>query len=260
MKKAIFCVFVLFAGIFANAQETKNIVYDARAQVRKVGEFKALEVSSAITVYLSQGNECSLAISAESDASAVKTEVKNGVLKIYVEGGFWKKWNRGDKKVKAYITVRDIEKIAASGACMVRITDKLSSPELNIVLTGASSVKGEIKAGIVRMSLSGASSTSATVSCRDLKMDLSGASSGNLSGLTDNLQIVVSGASNLKAYDLVTSTCSAEVSGASSLKVNVMKEFTKIEASGASSIRYKGNATIKNFEASGTSSVKKESR
>ncbi len=260
MKKITGIGLFLLAALFAFAQDTKNIVYDAHAERRNVGDFKAVEVSNAIALYLSQGKECAVAISAENETAKVRTEVKNGVLKIYLEEGVWRKWNRNELRVKAYVTVKNIERITASGACMVRITDKLSSPDLKIVLTGASNLKGEIKAEMLKMDISGASSATATVTGGTLGLVVSGASSGNFTGTAGNLQVDVSGASNLKAYDLAANTCSAEASGASSVRVQVTGEFIRANASGASSIRYKGNASARNFEASGASSIKKDSR
>ena len=257
MKKILFNVFLLLSAILVYAQDTKNIVYDTKAEVRKVGEFKGIEVSNAIALYLSQGREPALAISAEENASNVKTEVVNGILKIYVEGNFLKKWSRGDKMVKAYDTVKNIERIIANGGSQIRITDKITSPDLKISLNGASNLKGEIQSDVLRMDFSGASSSTATLNCKTIRIDLSGASTGSFTGNADNLDIDVSGASNLKAYDLVTAICSAEASGASSVKVNVTKEFKKLEASGASSIHYKGNANAKNVESSMASLHKK---
>lgn len=256
----LFNVLLLLTGILVYAQDTKNIVYDTKAELRKVDEFKGIEVSNAIALYLSQGRKSAIAISAEENASNVKTEVVNGILKIYVEGNFWKKWRRSDKMVKAYVTVKNIEKIIANGASLIRITDKITSPDLKITLNGASNLKGDIKSDILRLDFSGASSSTATLNCKTIRIDLSGASTGSFIGNADNLDIDVSRASNLKAYDLVATTCSAEASGGSSVKVNVTKEFTKLEASGASSIHYRGNAFVKNVESSGASSIKKDSR
>jgi len=260
MKKIFLSLLVVAFAATSFAQNTKSVVYDANAEIRKVDAFKAVEVSSAITMYLSQGSETAVAISVENgDKNKVKTEVKNGVLKIYMESDFWGKWNSNNSRVKAYVTVKEIEKIVVSGASQVRITDKITASALKVVVSGASNLKGDIKADDLKFDLTGASSTNASLSSNTLKLEISGASTANLSGSANSLDIDASGASNLKAYDLVANTCTAEASGASSIKVNVTKEFSKIEASGASSIHYKGDAAIKNFESSGSSSIKKDS-
>lgn len=241
MKKII--SIVLFASVcfVAGAQNVKNVVHDANAELRRVESFNAVAVSSAITLYLSQGSENAVAISTDGgDNAKIKTEVKNGVLRIYPESGVWGKWNWGsDRKMKAYVTVKDLKRLQASGACKVIITDKINVTDLHIEITGASTLKGELAA-------------------ERIKMELSGASNATLSGTAGNLDIEATGASTLRASDLVVNVCSAEASGASSMRLNVQKEFARIEASGASSIHYKGDASFKNFESSGASSIKKD--
>lgn len=259
MKKIIFSILVASVTLISYAQNTKNVVYDANAEIRKVDNFTAVEISSAITLYLSQGNENAVAISIQGiDKEKVKTEVKSGTLKIYVENSFWgSRWN--DVRIKAYVTVKNIDKIQATGASQVKITDKLVVGNLKVIANGASSVKGDIKADDLKFDLSGASSINTSLSTTKLRIEVSGASTASVNGNATELDIHASGASNIKAYDLVAGSCSAEASGASSIKVNVTKEFTKVEASGASSIHYKGDAAVKNFESSGASSIKKDS-
>ncbi|MDE3235753.1 MAG: DUF2807 domain-containing protein [Bacteroidota bacterium] len=260
MKKIILAAIVLLGAMpLTKAQDTKNVVYDANAEIRKVSDFTGVDVSNAISLYLSQGKESAVAISVDGgDKEKVKTEVKNGVLKIYIDGGFWSKMGWNSSHVKAYVTAKDINKLTASGASRIVIAEKISVGNLKLTLTGASSLKGDLKADNLKAELSGASSMKSSISANNLKVGLSGASTASLSGAANILDIDASGASNLKAYDLAAISCSAEASGASSIKVNVSKEFSKVQASGASSIHYKGDAAVKNFEASGASSIKKD--
>ncbi len=230
----------LFSVAFVKAQEVKNLVYDANAEARKVGNFSGLDVSGVITVYLSQGNTSGVAISADGgDKAKIMTEVKNGVLHIYTESGFWNKWNWSDRKVKAYVTVTDLNKIVLSGAGQLNIVGTLKAENVKLTATGASVVKGSFNVS-------------------ELSIDLSGASNATLKGQAGNLKIDVSGASVLKGYDLNAINCDASTSGASNIRINVEKSFSKLEASGASSIRYKGNPVIQNIQSSGASSIKKE--
>ncbi len=261
MKKSIFALILIMASVSAFSQDTKNLVYDTNAEVRKVGSFKSVDISNAITLYLSQGTELAVAISVENgDKDKVRTEVKNGVLKIYYESEnhFWGMHFGRDIRVKAYVTIGDVEKIVSSGASQVRIVDKISATDLKVIVSGASSLKGEIKANNLKLDLTGASSFIATLNCNSLRVGISGASSANIKGTTDLLDVDATGASNLKAFDLAANTCNADASGASTIRVNVIKEFNKVQASGASSIHYRGEAAIKNFEVSGASSVKRD--
>ncbi|MBN8838445.1 MAG: DUF2807 domain-containing protein [Sphingobacteriia bacterium] len=243
MKQTLFILCFMLGFTAIKSQETKNLIYDTKAEKRDVESFNAIEVGSAITLYISQGNTTGVAVSVDGDSNdKLKTEVRNGTLKIFVSNGFWNKWNWGNSvKLKAYVTIKDLAKLNVSGASRTILTDKISVTDLKVTLSGASSLKGDIAAS-------------------NLLLDLSGASTATIGGNTHNLDVRASGASNLKAYALESSSCSAEASGASDIKITVLKEFNKIEASGASSIRYKGEAIIKNFESSGASSIKKDSK
>lgn len=83
MKKWLLVVFMGVCLLQAGAQE-KNIVRDDNVQVRSISGFTGIEVSGAISLYLSQGNEEAVAVSAGSDEDAgrIRTELKNGVLHI----------------------------------------------------------------------------------------------------------------------------------------------------------------------------------
>ncbi|MFZ5978613.1 MAG: hypothetical protein GTN67_10525 [Hydrotalea flava] len=240
MKKIMLMLVILLSLSFVKGQEVKNLVYDANAEVRKVGNFSGLDVSGAVTVYLSQGNTNAVAISADGgDKAKIITEVKNDVLHIYTESGFWNKWNWSDKKIKAYVTVTDLNKIVLSGASQLNIVDQLKGNALKLKATGASYVKGSFNVA-------------------ELSINLSGASNATMKGQVGTLNVDVSGASVIKGYDLTVANCDVSASGASNVRVNVEKTFTRLEASGASSIRYKGNPVIQNIQSSGASSIKKE--
>jgi len=80
MKKILLLMILGFAGVSGWAQ--KFIVNDANAEVRTITSFSAIEVSSAIDLYISQSDEEAIAVSAKDVESRarIKTEVKNAVL------------------------------------------------------------------------------------------------------------------------------------------------------------------------------------
>ncbi|MBN9297233.1 MAG: DUF2807 domain-containing protein [Filimonas sp.] len=238
MKKMILA-FILVLAATGMQLKAQNVVYDANAEVRKVESFKGIEVSGGISVYLSQGKEQAVAVSVDEQKyiSKVRTEVRNGILKIYVESGGWNSWNWGNRKVKAYVTVSTLESLELSGASSMKISGDVNITDLKAEVTGASSLKGSFKGN-------------------SMKLETSGASVATLEGSINSLSMEVSGASVVKAYDLTTANCNVDASGASSVSVTATKEL-KMEASGASSIGYKGDAAIKKIDVSGASTVRK---
>jgi hypothetical protein len=242
MKKVRILLILLICIYQVQAQEGKNLVFDANVEVRTVKGFTGVEVSGAIDLYLSQGKEEAVAISAGNPEALkrIKTEVRNGKLHIYFDGSGWnwKTWSNNNK-MKAYITFIEIHKIEASGACNIKTAEMISSDDLKIQLSGASDFTGEVKT--IR-----------------LRLDASGASNFRISGTSENTDIDVSGACDVKGYELKTDKCKIEASGASVVRITNNKELSA-EASGGSSIFYKGTGIIRDISTSGGASVKRKS-
>jgi len=257
MKK-IFILGLVLLSLVTNAQNS-GLIHDNHAQVRKVGSFTAIKVSSAIDLYLTQSNACQVAVSASNEEYRDKiiTVVDGGTLIIKIDnnnGWFnWKNW--GDQKAKAYVSVKDLDALTASGATNVRFVNKLESPKLKIKLSGASDLKGDLMGGSVSIEVSGASDYKGQLDAKNLVIDGSGASKIELSGKVEDLSVEVSGASDAKLYELTAKGAMVHASGASTANVNV-SQLLKAEASGASNINYKGEASIKEMSNSGASNIR----
>lgn len=236
MKKILLALFIVFS-ISAISQTT---VYDANVQVRNVSGYRGVSISSAIDLYISQGNTEAVAVSAKEDKvrDKIKTEVKDGILYISLEGKDWKNWSMGDQKMKAYVTVKDINRLEASGACNVKVSGTLKTDNLKLHLSGASDFEGSIET-------------------KNIQIEGNGASDVKITGSAEQANIQMTGASDFKGYDFKIDYCKAEVSGAGDIQITVSKELDA-EASGASSIKYKGEAIVKRSNSSGASSIKKK--
>ncbi|HET6994960.1 MAG TPA: head GIN domain-containing protein [Chitinophagaceae bacterium] len=237
MKKIIGIVAAVLLACGLRAQQTMS---DPNVQVREAKNFHAIHVGSAFDIYLSQGNEEKVAVSAasEKDLANITVEVKNGVL--YVGWDKKGKWGRGNKKLKAWISFKMIDELNASGACDVDIAGTIKTKDLNIELSGATDLSGKIEVSNI------------------LTMRLSGASDAKLSGVAPKLNIEANGASSFKGFDFAVDYCNAEASGASDIKITVNKELTA-NASGASDVNYKGGGVIRDIKTSGASSVSRSS-
>lgn len=237
MKKIVLPVLLIIAFYTAGfAQKTIN---DPNVEVREAKNFDAIEISNAFDVYLTQGNEESVAVSASElkYRENIKVEVKSGVLIIrYDNKG---KWQTGNKKLKAYISFKQLNKLDVGGACDVFIVDEWKAENLKMELSGASNLKGKMNA-------------------RKLMIELSGASDLTLTGIADQLDVKASGASDFKGFDLAVEYCDAKASGASDIKITVNKELSA-EASGASDVKYKGSGLIRDIKTSGASSISRRS-
>jgi hypothetical protein len=237
MKKYLFLIAGFFVAGTVFAQK-KTVINDPNAEVRNVKNFHAIHVSHAINLYLTQSDEEAVAVSARETKyrERIRTEVKDGVLRIWYDNEGWN-WSNDNKKLKAYVSVKTLDRLNASGASDILVDGVITGDKLNIDLSGASDFKGSVK-------------------MNELNLDQSGASDITISGSAGRVTIEASGASDVKGYDLITDNCDAHASGASDIKISVNKELNA-HASGASSIYYKGTAVIRDLHSNGASSVGK---
>ena len=230
---------ILLVGLLVAAGLFAQQVNDPNAEVRQAKDYHGINVSNAFDVYITQGNEEAVAVSAAEvkHRERIKVEVKAGILYIGYDADGKMNWGSGNKKLKAYISFRQIDQLRISGACDVFISGTLKADALSINQSGASDLKGKLDVN-------------------KLTVDLSGASDISVTGIATQLSVEASGASDFKGYDLVTDICNAKASGASDVKITVNKELSA-QASGASDVRYKGNGVIRDLKSSGSSSVSK---
>jgi hypothetical protein len=225
--------------ISLNSYAQETVINDRNAEVRNVKPFSAIDVSGAIDVYLSQGNSEAVAVSASEEKyrDRIITEVSNGTLKIYFDGNKLG-WNVGNKRLRAYVSFKDVHSLEATGASSFKIDGTISGNNLDVKLTGASNLTGNVKFS-------------------KLVADINGASQIKISGSVNDIDIDARGASDVKGYDLAVDGCSVKATGASDVRITVNKEIS-VNATGASSVFFKGDAVMTNVHTTGASSVSKK--
>ncbi len=234
MKKII--LFAACSVFFMLCKAQDELIVDANASVRQLaGTFNKIRISNAIKVIITQGDAESLAVSAaeEKYKEEIKTVIENNLLKIYYSGN--NNWRNNDRQLKVYVSFKNISLIQVSGASDVVGVGKIKLKDLAINVSGASTIKGQFYTD-------------------KLDLDMSGASKAKLYGMVTLLSVKCSGASDAEAFNLESSVCNANASGASDMEINVAKEINAV-ASGASNIKFKGEAVIKNVKASGAASI-----
>ena len=235
MKKLFSVVALLCIALYGQAQKVIN---DPNAEVRTVGSFSGVSVSGGIDLYLSQGEEA-LVISASKDEhrERIKTEIRNGVLRIWYESKSGININfNDDRKLRAYVSYKTLKSLDASGGSDVSIDGTIKTNEFRLDLSGGSDFKGKVEID-------------------HLKVNQSGGSDINISGRATTLSVDASGGSDFNGYDLVTEICDLEASGGSDIEITANKELSA-QASGASDIHYRGKPNVKRAKASGASEVK----
>ncbi len=202
---------------------------------RTVSGFTGLDVSGAIRVELWQDAAYSVKVEADDNLQEY--------VEVTMEGSRLRVKHRSNTSINP----------------SKRIVVHVYAPVLkSFDVSGASSIKGNTLITSdkeVEIDLSGASSVSLDVKAPKVDIEMSGASNVTLKGETRDVSIEGSGSIDVEALDLLAENVKVDISGASSVKAYAS---VKLDASlsGASSVRYRGNAAISSHT-SGASSIKK---
>lgn len=160
--------------------------------------------------------------------------------------------------IKVFLQMPTIEDIELSGAATLTATGTFKTRELDIDLSGATSVKGlQISGSELSIECSGASNLTITGNfSSSIDADISGASKLNLTGNSRDLEIEASGASNVQIKGDHKFT-EAGCSGASTINMEGSTGYFKSETSGASSLKAQDYEAKDGYaEVTGASSAK----
>ncbi len=199
-------------------------------------DFTSVDVRSAFVVEIIQSDSFSVTIRVDDNIRDLLEVSREGdTLTIDLER---RAILRGDVTLEADITMPDLEALSASGASRVSVSGFESSGPMDIEVSGASSVDGDLKAG-------------------DTYIEASGASRVELEGSATDLSIEGSGASSLDLADFSADTGDITLGGASDATVNVEDRIDSADVSGASTLRYLGDPSLEDVTTSGASTVEK---
>ena len=238
MKKLVLAISacIMVASVIAQ----NKVINDPNAQARSVKNFHAIHVSNGIHLYLNQGNEEAVAVSASDIEyrNRIRTEVEDGVLKIYFDNEGWKSWRDWDKrKLRAYVSCKVLDGLRASSGSEVE-------------------VDGSIKSGDLNMDISSGANFTGNVQVTKLKVHQNSGAETNISGTASDCRIEASSGSTFKGYDLQTDLCDASTSSGADLSITVNKELSASASSGGQ-IRYKGNGVIRDISTGSGGGVSK---
>ncbi len=228
MKSIMFAMTVLFVS---SAVFSQREIKDANAQVRTVKSFHAIDVASGIELMLVQGNEETVAVSANTTElrDNIRTVVEGGVLKIYFDQKFYKK-NYNNRRLKAYVSAVNLDGLEASSGAIVKTEASLKSPSLTMKVSSGAMFKG-------------------TVEVNELDVDQSSGSIVTISGKAEKLKVEGSSGSVFNGYELETENSEADISSGGHIKITVNKELSA-EATSGGAISYQGKGVIRNIKTS----------
>lgn len=238
MKKS-FLSLMTFLSLAVYAQDNK-VMTDVNATVRTLNSsFTGLSVSSGIQLYLTQGNEASLAVSAadEKHLARLTTTVENGMLKIYYDNNGVTWTSNENRKLKAYVSFKTLEKLSASSGAEVTVKGEMVVENLDMKFTSGAGITGVMNA-------------------KQLTVEQNSGSKISISGKAEKIQIDISSGAYFKGYDLAVDYCDVKASSGAAVHITINKELTA-KASSGGGIRYKGTALIRDINISSGGVVKK---
>ncbi len=225
---------------FVAAAQKNTEISDVNATKRTLNaSFSAITVTDGITLYLTDGNEESLAVSfsEEKYESRFKTVVEDGTLKItFNNDGI--NWNDNRKrKLKAYVSFKTLNKLTASGGSDVILTAPIKVSDLDLKFTSGTRLTGKINASNISISQNSGSEII-------------------ISGEAQKITVEATSGASFKGYDFNVDYCSARATSGAAIRVSINKEL-EAKANSGGAIHYKGSGVIKDVNVNSGGVVKK---
>jgi len=233
MKK-IFSIFLIVSSVSLFAQD-KTVINDKNAEARNVKGFHAIIVSDGIDLYLSYGDEAAAVSASEIKyRERIKTEVENGVLKIWYDRDAGNQLVFSDKRnLKVYVSYKHLDILTASAGSDVLVDGTIKGNSLSMKVSSGSDFKGN-------------------VDVNELTVDQSSGSDIKIGGKATTVSIAANSGSDFNGYNLIADVCTAKGSSGSDIAITVNKELNA-HASSGSDISYKGNPSVTKSKSSGGS-------
>jgi len=222
--------------------------------------FTGVKVSTAIEFEIMHSSDYSVkAVGDDRLIKRLKVDVSDETLRLGLDSGVSLFGGlRSNGGLKVIVTMPQLTRLAASGACRGTAKGFRSSDDLDVRLSGASRAEIDMEAGKTAIALSGASRLSGVLKAQETELDLSGASRCELSGAGGDTRLDFSGASKADLSGFEMKGLNVDLSGASRAKIK-MDGKLNADLSGASSLEYAGNVVLGNTSTSGASKIRQAS-
>ncbi|TWR29261.1 DUF2807 domain-containing protein [Mucilaginibacter pallidiroseus] len=204
---------------------------------RHLTGFNAVSVSGSFDVYITQGSTESVKVDAPSNViDRIITEVKGGVLNIYIKNNNGINWSWGkNNKMIVYVSIKNVNAVSLSGSGDVFFKDGLKATSLKLKVVGSGDISGKLDV-------------------KDLESSVSGSGDITVSGRAETSNVSVIGSGDFTGQSLATTNTSVRVAGSGDARVNAAE---KIDASvtGSGDIHYTGAARNISSSKAGSGSV-----
>ncbi|SEV85915.1 DUF4252 domain-containing protein [Kaistella antarctica] len=230
---------------------TENINSNGVTQVRNVGKFTGVSVSSGIKVNFTQGNNQSVVVETDPNLQEyVSTEIENGILVISIK-------NKANRKLtfkKLLVTIEgpQLSLVTLSSGSLFTTLNTIIENDFQASITSGANLNADLNIrNKTSVSINSGSSMRMDVKTKNFNLTGTSGSSSTVVGNAENTTFSLSSAATCNAQDLVSKNGTASASSGANLKMNTTENLTASASSGAY-IRYKGDP--RNVVQSGKSS------
>jgi hypothetical protein len=214
--------------MFNRVNGNRNVVTEDRSTKE---DFTKIKVSTGLDLYISQGSKNQITVEADENLQEIiRTEVNDGILKIYSKKNIWKA-----KARKVYVTIKNLEAITATSGSDVYTNEALEVNNLNINATSGADIHVSVDANTIE-----------TTATSGSNIEVSGASNNHISKAT-------SGAS-IDAYQLQSKNVTVKVTSGANINVYA-SESIDAKATSGGDIDFKGSPKKVNKKTSSGGSV-----
>jgi Putative auto-transporter adhesin, head GIN domain len=228
---AVICTSLILGGWLGGPFGSKNLETEEYAFTN----FTKVDISSAFEFEIKQSSSYSINVTANDNIiDYVQVSQDGQTLKIRL-GTVPRLWF---VTLRVSVTMPQLRALTVSGASRGTVYDFSSTEGVNITVSGASRVTGDITAG-------------------DVEFDVSGASTIQLDGSANDMIAVVSGASRFNLGGFTVNNANVNFSGASTGTVNLNGRLDA-NLSGASTLLYIGEPIMGTINVSGASTLSKK--
>ncbi len=234
MKKLFLTLTILALALSNTNAEEKEKTYD-------FGDITAIDAGFNYQIYITEGRSDKVRVRYDDELEKnFKIYYSSLTKTLTLEGeNTPTKWygTRGSDPIKVYLEMDEITSLDLSGAVKVMFEGNFKAKNLEIELSGASSVQG--------LKING----------QHMELDCSGAANAVIEGdFPKGIELDLSGAVNL-VYTGDSDMLNAHISGACSLDCKGNYTTCSIESSGATKARIKGKGMKASYECSGACSI-----
>lgn len=208
---------------------------DVVEEVRNVGNFSGVRVTSGMNVHFVQGEETKVVVVADKNLhELIETNVSGGMLEIKALASIWSATSK-----KVIITTPGVREIHGTAGSNIYTDGRMLADHLILKASAGSNLKMELEGGTVEVSVSSGANV-------------------YLEGKTKNLTVRTSSGANLKAEQFHAEVSDIKVSSGANVWVTTMKDLTAHASSGGNVFYYGSPGRTNTSSSSGGNVTKRD--